>query len=93
MRDHNGNIVVYIGQPWVNPEGVLAGSTSDSLLINVPSIPSGIVTSIEKEGFAVSCIPYEGFKKARETISGLLKKEKDYREEEYDKFEIMDFDE
>lgn len=93
MKDLNGNIIVYIGQPWVNPEGVLVGSTNDSLLISVPSIPSGIVTSKEKNGFIVSNISYKEFKKARETISGILGKEKIYEEKEYDRFDIMDFDE
>ncbi len=92
MRDLDGKIIVYIGQPWTNPEGTLVGSTNDSLLISVPSIPSGIVTSKEKKGFAISHVSYEEYKKLRETLSGVLKKEKKYREEKYNRFDILDFE-
>lgn len=90
MKDFNGNIIVYLGQPWVNPEGELVAYSDSIFSIATPN--DGIV-DIEKNGFIVSNISYKEFKKARETISGILGKEKIYEEKEYDRFDIMDFDE
>lgn len=86
MRDHDGNIVVYIGQPWCHPEGILVGVKYDGLVIQTSQTKQACV---DKKGFAIAHITYEEFKKWRENSPGTPKQEK----KQINRFEIMDFEE
>ncbi len=86
MRDHNGNVVVYIGQPWCNPEGTLTGSSSERLVIQISLTENAFV---DRKGFVIANITYKEYKKWRENYHGVPKK----KEESFNRFEIMDLEE
>ena len=93
MRDHDGNIVVYIGQPWCNPKGTLIGEKGDGLIIEtiVPARPGERVVEVrvDKQGYSVAIIDYEKYKEWKEDFTGVPKK----KEEPFNRFEIMDLEE
>lgn len=85
MKDHDGNVLVYIGQPWCDPEGVLVGVKYDGLIIQTSQTEQILV---DIKGFTISHITYEEFKKWKENFPGTPKQEK----KQIDRFEIMDFE-
>ena len=84
MIDHNGNVVVYIGQPWCNPEGTLVEEYSGRFVIQVGDEKA----IVSKEGYCIATISYEVFKLRKEGYHDVPKE----KEELFDRFEIMDFE-
>ncbi len=85
MRDNDGNVVVYIGQPWCNPVGTLVGEHNGKLIVQVGSRTK---KTVNREGFTIAHITYEEYKKWKEDYHGVPKK----KVVPIDRFEMMDFE-
>lgn len=89
MMDSDGNVVVYIGQPWNNPKGTLVEERGDNLIIDRHD---SVRSNVSKAGFLVSHMPYEKYAEWKKDFSGLPKEIKEVPDEPFERFDIMDFD-
>ena len=87
MKNENGEIVVYIGQPWYDPDGTLMRKEGKNLIIKGP----GGVRKIPAQGFFVHpTISYQQYLEWKESSKGPLPEPSP--QEDLDRFEMMEFD-
>lgn len=98
MKNSDGEILVYIGQPWIEPKGTLYCEEENSLVIRLAPIVKEKYVRVSKKGFyIVPLMNYSQYSEWRKTVSGLppmdiFEEVPEKEQTEFSRFELMDIE-